>query len=230
MANSYQMATTANLNLSPVRDAGAVTDNSAGVLAAPVVNNRSEYVISQGLPSRTELVRMGNSWSTRLLTDVAGVLTLPTTAAQHVFHNGESAGGKCYVVEQINFDIAVAPTDVDGGAGIIFQLSRGAVATVTAAQAVLVNSLSGKGAYGGLAVFDDANTIVDSGWTNLKTTSNMGFGAQYTAHSMIYGDFEPGMIIIPPGGTLAVGLFCIDTTMTGRPSFVWHEVQIPINQ
>ncbi len=227
--STYQTSTDAVLSLHEIRSDSAAPNSPAGVLGNPQVNNRQELLVSQSLPPRAELVRMGNSWSTRLLTDVAGVLTLPTTAAQHVFHNGEAAGGKSYIVEQINFDIAVAPTDVDGNAGIIFQLSRGAVATVSAAQAVIVNSLSGKGAYGGLAAFDDANTIVDSGWTNLRSISNMGFGAQWVAHSMIFADFEPGLIIIPPGGTLAVGLFSIDTNMTGRPSFIWHEVQIPIN-
>lgn len=213
-----------------VRAAGSTSNLAENQLDIPTMNNRREQIVSQGLPARTELVRMGNSWSTRLLTDVAGVLVLPTTAAQHVFHNGEAAGGKSYVLEHIIFHIAVAPTDVDGGAGVIFQLSRGAVAGVTAAQAVLVNSLSGKGAYGGLATFDDANTIVDSGWTELPLKNYPGFGAQWTANHKLYSDFEAGMIIIPPGGTLAVGLMCIDTTMTGRPAFIWHEVTLPINQ
>lgn len=212
-----------------VRAAGSTSNLTENQLDVPVINNRREQLVSQGLPDRTELVRQGNSWSTRLLTDVAGVLTLPTTAAQHVFHNGEAAGGKSYILESVIFHVAVAPTDVDGGAGLIFQLSKGAVTTVSAAQAVLVNSLSGKGSYGGLAAFDDANTIVDSGWTELPLGPGPGFGVQWTANHKLYSNFAPGLIIIPPGVTFALCLMCIDTTMTGRPAFIWHEVQIPCN-
>jgi hypothetical protein len=213
-----------------VRAAGSTSNLTEDQLDFLVTNNRRDLLIAQSLPARAELVRMGNSWSTRWLTDVAAVLTLPTTAAQHVMHNGEAAGGKAYIIESIAYDVAVAPTDVDGGFGLLFQLSHGAVATVAAAQAVLVNSLSGKGAYGGLAAFDDANTIVDSGWAALPLRAGQGFGVQYTAHTFFYSDFEPGLIIIPPGGTLALCAFAIDTTLTGRPSVIWHEVQMPVNQ
>lgn len=210
------------------RDAGPA-NNAEDTFHTPELNNRRDLLVAQALPSKTELTRLGGSWATRMLTAVAAVTSLPTTAAQHLMRNGNAAGGKSFVIDKIIYHVAAAPTDTDGSGVSVLASVIPVQAAVTAAQAVIVNSLSGWGAYNGNATFDDANTLAaDKGWFELPMVCSSPMPT-WTARTTLFADIDGG-IIIPPGGGLAISAFAIDTSLTGFPAFIWHEVVLPINE
>jgi hypothetical protein len=136
--------------------------------------NGGETVVAQGLPLKSELVRLGQSWSitTPAANHFAPVAALPTTRAEMVLYNGEPSNGKSYLIDSV---FAVADTSI-AAAGVITLLGQ-MVASGTAPTdntAVLVNSRSGRAAYGGRAKKAIANTafgIADK-WEVLGNSSS----------------------------------------------------------
>lgn len=69
----------------------------------PGMNARGEVLISQAMPERAELVRMGAAFGAAVPTGSAFtfVAAWPTTRAELVLWNGEAAGGKTYVIDRV---------------------------------------------------------------------------------------------------------------------------------
>jgi hypothetical protein len=184
-------------------------------------------LVAESLPSKTEITRLGGSWATIMLTAVAAVAALPTTAAQHLMRNGNSAGGKSFIIDKIMYHMSVAPTDTDGSGVMVLAAVIPSQAAVTAAQAVLINGMSGQGTYNGNATFDDANTLAAAAnWFPLPMVAATPMPT-WTARTLLTADIDGG-IIIPPGGGLAIAAYAIDTNMTGFPGFIWHESVIAL--
>src|SRR5258707_1752152 len=132
--------------------------SSPGVNTQPVMSDGGALVITQELPERAELVKLGKSWGAAIPTGSAAtyVAGWPTTAPGLVMKNNEIAGGPSYIIDRVWLaDISAGAT---GGPGIAAQLQiPGTTGAFTDNSAVLKHQLSGRlGNYGGNALFSVA--------------------------------------------------------------------------
>ena len=66
------------------------------------ISRGGDALVSLGLPERTEVTRLGYSFSTQIPAANAFTLliTIPTTLAELSLQNGEASGGKSYIIER----------------------------------------------------------------------------------------------------------------------------------
>lgn len=212
-------------NLFRVRNTAVRNLPADGMSEQPDINNRGESVVAQGLPERTEIVRLGGSF-VKLSDAVACVTAIPTTAAPHYLWNGEPANGKSYVVDSLNWQCSTSA----GAASMFSMLACLSILPVTAQPATAdtaatVSTLNGR-KYGGRAQTSHTVTIVDDKWWPLGLPFHSGaltatVGAQLEVP-------VNGLIIIPPGCGLSVAVLAVNTTALGRLAYRWHEVQLPV--
>src|SRR5688572_12992762 len=95
----------------------------------PAANSRGESLIANALPSRTELVRLGNSWDMQIPTGSAytNVADMPTTRAELALYNGEPSTGLSYVIDQIWF-LSLTSVTAAAGVTLIAQLQAAVAA------------------------------------------------------------------------------------------------------
>lgn len=200
--------------------------------ATPGMNSRGEWLMSQGLPERTELVRLGYSWGAQIPTGSAFtfVNAWPTTRAELVLCNGELAGGKTYIIDRcwmanITSQAAAQPYSLLG------QLAPSslAIAAATDNAAVLRQSLSGKlKVYNGNAKLALANTAF--ALTNLWFALGNGPISPMTTNlgaSMEVNVF--GKYLVPPGAAFCLAGLAGTAAGTAICGIEWHEVQLTGN-
>ena len=216
------MATDMNI-LAQVRDNTSVDDAPQGTLKIPMINNRRELLVAQGLPERTELVRQGASWVFVHSTATAAVTALPTTTAVLTIFNNEASTGKVYIVDAVGAVVTVASAAA-GGMTIAGLLNKGATTIPNSvATSAVVSTLSGR-TYGGNAKFKTAHTVTDDGWWPI---GGEGSGAANTTLGSSVMFPVNGAIIIPPAGMFSLVMVGVNTTLVGKLVLMWHEVQIP---
>lgn len=200
---------------------------SPGQLGA--VNNRGDLLTAQALPPRAEAVRMGNSYGAQIPTGSAFtfVNAWPTTRAELVLYNGESTGGKWYLIHRvwmcnITSQAAAQPFSLLG------QLvpNTPAVVAPTDNTAILMQCLSGNRAVGRggssarLALANTAFTVTNE-WFILGNaavspmTTNLG-------HSL-EAKIEGG-ILLPPGAVFGIAGLAGTAAGTAIAGIEWDEV------
>lgn len=200
-----------------------------GQEAIPDMNHRGEWLFSQGLPERSELVRLGNSWGAQIPTGSAFtfVAAWPTTRAELVLSNGEPATGKTYIIDRVwmtNITSQAAAQHFS----ILAQINpaANAIATGTDNTAVLRQSLSGfKKVYNGNAKLLVANTAfaLTNQWMTIgcsavsPMTTNLGASAE----AFVYGRY-----LIPPGAQFCIAGLAGTAAGTAICGVEWHEVQL----
>jgi hypothetical protein len=197
---------------------------SDGDSQAPSINGRGDVCMVQGLPERADLVIKGGSYVSRATTGTAPVAAYPTTAAHFSLWNGESAGGKSYIIDEVG---TVCTTSA--GAVIILGLAycnnKVSGAGITSpAGSVAISGLSGQANYGGKGNTKEGVTITNDGWFNVGQpivcagTATIGLG--------IFADVF-GLIIVPPGGLFSLATICSAAgAAVCQPYIKWHEVQL----
>jgi hypothetical protein len=188
-------------------------------------NNRGDLLTAQGLPFKSELVRMNNMWTARIATGSAFtyVNAWPTTRAELILYNGEAVGGKSLVIDSAWM---CGITSIAAAQPISLLAQIGVVATVpTHDTAQLTCSRRGGKSYGGMARVAVANTTggcLTNLWellvsTNAPMTTNLGQG--------VYADLWGGWIV-PPG--YVFGLAGLSGTAAGTAiiGVTWAEVQL----
>jgi hypothetical protein len=191
------------------------------------VNNRGEMPVAQGLPPSAELVRLGGSFYGKQGTSVVALTTtlVPTTVAAATLFNGEPTGGKSYIVTA-----AGMITDVSAGAASSFTCyATTSILPLTTAPATtdvgpIRGLLAGK-VYGGKANIAKTVTVTDNGWIPVGPTIETALTATI-GRSPGGALAEP--IIIPPGFLLALAVNAVNTTVSGKCYFIWHEVQLDL--
>jgi hypothetical protein len=204
----------------------AVPTYSEGDLKPLSTNPRGELLAAQGLPERSELVRLGASWGAQIPTGSAFtfVAAWPTTRAELVLCNGEDKGGKTYIIDRvwlanITSQAAAQPYSLLG------QLAPAALAIAAAADntAVLRYSLSGKVKnYAGRACLALANTAfaVANEWFTLGNavmapmTTNLGASLE----ANVYGKY-----LVPPGAAFCLAGLAGTAAGTAICGVEWHE-------
>lgn len=203
-------------------------DYSDGAFAA-AINNRGDVCVAQGLPPKADLVRLGNTWHCSIATGSAftHVAAWPTTRAEIVLYNGESAGGKSYIIDSAW--AANVATSITAAAAytLIAQVVPGPVTAPTDDTAQLITSASGRGTnYSGKARRAVANTAfaVASKWEVLAAAPA---GPAASIGLAVYAEVGGGLIV-PPGAVLCLNLVVGTATGTASIGVKFHEVQLPL--
>jgi hypothetical protein len=188
------------------------------------VNNRGDQLIAQGLPVQTELVRLGDSWAVMSAAGIAALTALPTTVAGLTLWNGESGGGKSYVIDSVgNSEIVVDATQSNMTA-LFVMLGKPPVAAPTDA-ALAIRSLSGR-TYGGRARTVVGGTVVNDGWFPAGSSAPAAPAAAGSAWKQIDWPLN-GLYIIPPGGSFNIHAVKVAATAAQNLLTIrWHEVQL----
>lgn len=204
-----------------------VPDYGDGHEDAPQMNPRGELLLAQALPPKTELARLGQTWTARIASGSAftHVAALPTTRAELALYNGEPSGGKCYVIDSV-WHLAISSMAAAGSVALIAQIAPG-VAALTDDSAQLITGRNGKVVYGGYAKRAVAvTTMVANRWEVLQS-SNSGGGATAQIGLASYADVYGGWIL-KPGDTFGVNVVAGTAAGTAIMGVTWHEVQLPI--
>ena len=64
-------------------------------------NEIHDVMVAQGLPAYTEMTRRGFGFQVIAISALAGLVVRPSTTAALTLYNGESTGGKSYIVDRI---------------------------------------------------------------------------------------------------------------------------------
>jgi hypothetical protein len=199
---------------------------------APVgMNNRGEQLIVESLPLKTELTRLGNTFSVAIATGNAFtyVNAWPTTRAELVLFNGEPSGGKSYVIDSA-FLVDISSAAAAQSKALLAQLVAAATAP-TDDTAQLITSRSGRAAFGaaysGKAKRALANTAmgqIANRWELLGAINNPNAAS---IGSGLYLDLFGGWIV-PPGAGLALAGLASTAAGTAIIGVTWHEVQLAL--
>jgi len=182
--------------------------------------------LAEGLPSRAELVRLGDSWQVMGAAST-GLNVLPTTAGLLQLWNGEPGNGKSYVIDSIAAQKVIIDVTTNDIATVFAQILRPPVAAPTDA-ALTIRSLNGKYTYGGRARTVATATTIANRWKAIgsipNTSSAIAGGGWACLDKGVLGAF-----IIPPGGSIALAASEVTATAsTFRFTIRWHEVLQPL--
>lgn len=192
-----------------------------------VYNNRGDMGVSQSLPSKAELVRLGNTWEVRMLTAApfTTVLAMPTTLAVLALYNGEAVGGRSYVIDTVwSFNQATSAA-AEQMALICILLPSLAAITHDATQ--FCNSRSGRPNYTGKAKWAVNQTMTGGTdlWSVLQSSNPTSASASkgFATVAEVNGGW-----IVPPGATFGVNVIAGVAAASSIMGIVWHEVQLAL--
>ncbi len=190
--------------------------------AVSLVANKQQHLFAvQYLPKYAELVNEGVVWQAKSAT-TASVIAVPTTAAILGIQNSDADGGKSIVVLAAGA-IQIASPASECSLALIHspQILK---AAAMAADVTPVNLKPRAGTYGGIAVVDNApSVIVDNGWYPLGVAGHLAIASLFGANLWVNVD---GLVVIPPGGSWGVSCIANATTVTVQIAVVWAEVQL----
>ncbi len=199
--------------------------------AMPAMNNGGDLLIAQALPERSELVRLGYSFSAQMPAASAWTLliTIPTTLSSLALQNGEPTGGKSYIIDRFWIK---AVTSMASACWLtpLSQVVPPGTALVADNAAVLRLGLSGSGIATGrtrsqLVMASTATGCLLDKWNhhagiNVSPTTNIAA----TVEVQCYGKY-----IIPPGGSFNVSAQESVSGGTAICGIEWHEVQLDVS-
>jgi hypothetical protein len=194
--------------------------------------------VAEGLPSKAELVRLGNSYWAEAAVNTQPLTTLPTQAngCNVYLCNGEPPGGKSYIVDTVAFRYGTSSGVIQVAA--VFGHLFGANPFPTS---IFVNpptnnstifSLSGKASYAGRGfvhtVGGGDGSPADEGFQHAIVQSPVSANtntATFTLTKDVYGRY-----IVPPQGAFGTSPVASFSSLsgTGRIFVLWHEVQLSI--
>ncbi len=193
------------------------------------VNPRGEQLFAQALPPLAELTRQGFSFGAQIPTASAFtfVASVPTTRAELVIWNGESAGGKSYVIDRV-WLLAITSMAASQPLTLLGQVvpaSLGVAAPTDNAAVLRSNNHANSAAFPSLARFMLANTAfaVANQWRVLASatpspTTNLG--------AAIEKDLN-GRYIVPPGGAFCLAGLAGTAAGTAVCGIEYHELVLP---
>ena len=189
------------------------------------LNSRGDQLVAQALPERTEIVRLGGSWQTMLSSGVAPLTGIPTTTAALVLWNGESAGGKSYVIDSVFCTEGVVDATQSNMTSLFVMVGRPPIATPND-SALAIRSMSGLQNYAGRARTVVGGTVVNDSWFPAGTSAPAAAAAAGSAWKTLDWPLN-GLYIIPPGGSF--NMHIVKAAATAAQGFIgvrWHEVQL----
>lgn len=186
------------------------------------LTNGGEVVVSQGLPSKSERVRMGQTWYASIPTANAfqPVAAWPTTLANIVLYNGASK--KSYVIETV-WGVGITSIAAATSFSLLAQLSATGIAAPTDNAAVLRSGRMG-GTYGGSAKLAIANT--DFALTNKWDVIGESPGHPSTAIGAgVFADVDGGWVV-RPGACFCTNVVASTAAGTMIQGISWTEIDL----
>ena len=168
-----------------------------------------------------DLVNSGCVWTAKSAT-TACVVAPPTTASILAIQNGEADGGKSYVfmaLGAINIVNVASLSDF----GLLYSIQLIKPATALTSDVTPTAMKPRVGTYGGNALVDNAATVVDNGWYPIGNSNINNLATVPGATIWIPLD---GLIVIPPGGVLALSAIGSTTAVTVQISATWCEINL----
>ena len=179
-------------------------------------------IICDGLPPRTEIVRLGDSWQT-LSATATGLTAVPTTAGLLQIWNGEPSNGKFYAIDSVAVTKVIIDVTTDDSYALWCQIIRPPVAAPTDA-ALAIRSLSGKYSYGGRCRTVATSATISNRWDCLGSAPNTAPVIAGSAWACLDVDVL-GRYIVAPGASFTVTASEVTATAsTFRFVIRWHEI------
>lgn len=174
---------------------------------------------AQALPPYTVLSKEGNGWQVMATAAVAALIVRPSTVALGTLWNGESDGGKSYIIDRI-FAQQLVSAAAAARWGIWACLHPIGM-TAPTADITAIKSMAGKTSYGGAARFDIGATVVDNGWfpwgdsKDVEATGTLG-GSQSCP-------LIDGRLIVPPSAGLSIHIVASSVDVDFCAGVSWYE-------
>lgn len=188
------------------------------------LNSRGDQLVAQGLPERTEIVRLGDSWQVSSSTAIAALTAVPTTTGGLQLWNGEPDNGKSYVIDSIAVtEVVVDATQSNMTA--VFVMNNKVPVTTPVDAALTIRSMSGR-TYGGRARTTVNASVTNDGWFPCGTSAPAAPAAAGSAWKQVDIPIN-GLYIVPPGGQFCVHAAKVAATASQMIFTIrWHEVQL----
>ena len=194
----------------------------------PYMNPRGDLAVVHALPERTELVRMGCSFSAQMPAASAFTLliTIPTTRTELSLQNGEPAGGKTYIIDRF----WVKNVTSEASAGELCPLSQivaPGTALVANNAAILRTNLSGSKSNASAAQLVMASTATGC-LTDMWNHHGSRGQSETTNIATCVEVFCYGKYLIPPGGSFNMNAQESVSGGTAIMGVEWHEALLPV--
>ena len=191
------------------------------------LNENQDELVAQGLPAYVELSRLGGGYSAIATAAVAALVVRPSTTAGFTLWNGESTGGKSYVIDRLFTHNLVSTTAIEyfGIWATIHPTGMAAPGVDIARSATNLTGNTGR-TYNGLGQVGVAETVVDNGWYpwgdggNASVTASVP-GKQATVE-------VAGRLIVPPQGGISITVVAGVAGQTFTSGCSWYEVQLDL--
>ena len=194
------------------------------------MNRGGDFLVSQGLPERAEIVRHGYSFSAQHPAASAWTLliTIPTTLANLSLQNGEASGGKCYIIDRF---WVKAVTSMASACALtpLSQVVPAGTAQVADDATVLRMSLSGHSSPASrtlskIVMASTATGCLTDKWNhhasgNIAATTNIATLVEVRCY---------GVYIIPPQASFNINAQESVSGGTAIAGVEWHEVNLDL--
>lgn len=183
--------------------------------------------VAQYLPPYAMLVATNNVWSCITTSAVANLIVRPSTTALGMLYNGESGGGKSYVILRAFAQQLVSDTIIEKFGIWLNVEDVGDVAPGVDIATLAYASHSGVANYGGNAQFATDETVAGPGWFPWGEDSEADVnGILGGAQLMV--DVN-GLIVLPPTSSVAIHVVGASVLKTAFcVGFTWAEVQLDL--
>ena len=197
---------------------------STGKTVSLKATKEGDLYIAQNLPPYTLATAAGRGWQVQATSAVAISTTIPTTTAMGTLYNGETGGGKSYVIDRLFANTEA--WDAGNYNMFFFWICIHPVMTKPTSDITPKGLRGGDVNYGGKAVFDIGATVVNDGWysrANSERTANGNVDGMANIDHAV-----EGKIVIPPECGLSVNVGGNDTNITAQVGVSWYEVQLDL--
>lgn len=190
------------------------------------LNSVGDFIVSEGLPTKAEIVRMGNSWQV-LGAASTGLTAVPTTAGLLTIWNGELGNGNHLVIDSVTATKVIIDVTTNDLATVWAQIIRPPMTAPTDA-ALTIRSLNGRYSYGGRVRTVATSTTIANRWKPIGMIPNVTAAIAGSAWAQADIDLL-GKFIIPPGGAFTLTASEVTATAsTFRFCIRWHEILQPL--
>jgi hypothetical protein len=197
------------------------------------LSGQAEVLFAQAAAPYQEIVRQGRMFMASTTTAVASVVAIPSNAYGFAIYNGESDGGRSYIIDQI-WAMFTVNTVALPHVGIIANLGQVREAIPSAATGAVPRQMNGMGnsdtkvkimlaADNGYALgagLVPTTTGIAGNWMPIGASVNAAVTSLPGFQQMINLD---GKIIVPPGRLLLLHTLGSVVSSSAQLGVVWHE-------
>lgn len=193
-------------------------------MASNSLNAAGALRVVQASPMLTEMVKYGATYAF-LGAATAALTAVPGTTAGHSLWNGESDGGKSYIIDSFGTLEIVVDATQSNSIALFALLNKGRQASITDAGLTRA-SFSGE-SYSGLARTAAGGTVVDEGWQPFGPATPQGGSALAGNIWRVVEAKVNGLYLVKPGHLFSIACAKAAATASQIRYFIrWHEVQI----